>query len=47
MIVRKQFTRLDLEPGDEVVSVVAWRDWLIVVTKQGALYQVMRERHDD
>lgn len=47
MIIRKQFSELELSPGDEVAAVTAWRDWLVIVTKRGAIYQVLRERHDD
>jgi len=47
MIVRKQISELELSPGDEVATVTAWMDWLIIVTKRGAIFQVLRERHDD
>jgi len=47
MIIRKQISELDLRPGDEVVGIAPWRDMLVVVTKQGAVYQILRERHDD
>lgn len=47
MIIRKQLAELELAPGDEVVAVTAWREWLMVVTKRGAIFQVMRERNDD
>ena len=47
MIIRKQISELELRPGDEVVAVAPFRDTVVVVTKMGAIYQVLRERHDD
>lgn len=47
MIVRQQIRGLELEPGDVVVAMTPWRDWLMVVTARGKLFQVLRERHDD
>ncbi len=47
MIVRKHITELDLSPGDEVVTATQFRDTIVIVTKRGAIYQVLRERHDD
>ncbi len=47
MIIRKQISDIELRPGDEVVSATPFRDTILIVTKQGAIYQVLRERHDD
>jgi len=47
MIIRQQISELELRPGDEVVAVSPWRDTIVIVTKMGAIYQVLRERHDD
>ena len=47
MIVRKQIAEIGIAAGDEVVSTTVWLNWLIIVTKRGAVFQVLRERHDD
>ena len=47
MIIRKQIRELELQPGDEVAAVTPFRDTIVIVTKRGAIYQVLRERHDD
>ena len=47
MIIRKQFARLELEPGDKIVAATPWRDMLVLVTERGFIYTVLRERHDD
>lgn len=47
MIVRKQISELELRPGDEVVAATYLRDTVVIVTKMGAIYQILRERHDD
>ena len=47
MIVRKQISEIELRPGDEVVTACQFRDSIVIVTKHGAIYQVLRERHDD
>ena len=47
MIIRQQIKQLDLGPGDEVAAVTPFRDTIVIVTKRGAIYQVLRERHDD
>ncbi len=46
MIIRKLFSQLELEPGDKVVSAVAWRDELVILTERGAVYRLTREEHD-
>jgi len=47
MIIRKQISEIELRPGDEVVAATPFRDTIVIVTKMGAIYQVLRERHDD
>jgi len=47
MIIRQQITELQLQPGDEVVAATQFRDTIVIVTKMGAIYQILRERHDD
>ena len=47
MIILKQVSELELSPGDEVVAATPFRDAIVIVTKRGAIYQVLRERHDD
>ena len=47
MIIRKQFTKLELEPGDKVVAATPWREMMFLVTERGYIYTVLRERHDD
>jgi len=47
MIIRQQINELNLRPGDRVVGVAPWRDMLIVVTERGAVYQILREIHDE
>ena len=46
MNVRKSLAYLGLEPGDRVVSAVAWRDMLVIVTERGVVYTVKGEQHD-
>ncbi len=47
MIIRKQISEIELRPGDEVVATTPFRDTVLIVTKHGTVYQILRERHDD
>ncbi len=47
MIIRKQIGELPLSPGDEVVTAIQFHERILIVTKRGAIYQVLRERCDD
>ena len=47
MIIRKQFTKLELGAGDKVVAATPWRDMMFIVTERGYIYTVRMEMQDD